>query len=81
VHSALIPLEHSSRGAFAPGLLDRIASAGLHVSGEVEAVDVHCLAAPVGLAVEDVTEIYSHPFVLMQVSIFPCFILLQPFRR
>jgi prephenate dehydratase len=65
----LAPIENTLAGSVYENY-DLLLSNGLHIVGEVSLRIVHNLIAPPGTALEDVTQVYSHPVALAQCGEF-----------
>ena len=62
---AVIPIENSLVGSI-HRYYDLLLERNLHVVGETQVRIVHCLIAPKGVALKDITKVYSHPVALDQ---------------
>lgn len=63
----LLPVENSSAGSVAE-VYDLIMSYRFSIVGSTTLHVHHCLAAPHGVAIEDIRTVYSHPHALTQCS-------------
>ena len=66
---AVLPVENTTAGPIA-GVYDLLTAPGLHIVGEEVVKVEHCLLAPDGVRLADVTRIGSHPQALAQCSLF-----------
>lgn len=62
---AVLPLRNEIIGGIA-GVGELIAAAGLQVAGEIRQPVQHCLLAPAGSVIGEVTAVFSHPAALAQ---------------
>ncbi len=62
---AVIPIENSLVGSI-HRYYDLLLKRNLHVTGETQVRIIHCLIVPKGVALKDITKVYSHPVALDQ---------------
>eukprot|EP00842_Homolaphlyctis_polyrhiza_P004512 jgi/Hompol1/5061/HPOL_004145-RA len=69
IHCGIVPIENSLTGSLYK-VLDLLHQHSLHIIGETIDHPQHCLVALPGVAIEDITEIRSHPLVIDQCRTF-----------
>ena len=63
----VLPLENTTAGAV-NDVYDLLTRHGFYIVGETDVDINHCLLAPKGAKIEDVTEVYAHPQALAQCA-------------